>query len=64
MSRKTPKPEPKIWTYKGVNVHPASLNASGIRWWALTEDGQLRACSKEGMRQLINDLPRAAADNE
>ncbi len=42
----------KIWTYKGVNVYPAGLNASGIRWWAL--NGQLRADTKESMRQLIN----------
>lgn len=40
------------WTYKGVNVFPAELNGSGIRWTALG----LRANTKEGMRQLINNL--------
>lgn len=44
----------KIWTYKGINVHPAALNGNGIRWWALTPNGQLRAETKENMRKLIN----------
>lgn len=50
-----------IWTYKGVTVYPASLNSSGIRWYArclLDSAAQLnaynlRADTKQGMRQLI-----------
>ena len=44
----------KIWTYKDVLVHPAGINSAGIRWWAIVINGQnLRAQTKEGMRQLI-----------
>ncbi len=27
--------QPAMWTYKGVNVYPAELNGSGIRWYAV-----------------------------
>jgi hypothetical protein len=51
--------KPEIWTYKGVNVYPASLNSSGIRWTALMGVGQcLRADTKEGMRRLITKVKR------
>jgi len=43
------------WTYKGVNVYPAGLNSSGIRWYAYNGSGIcLRADSKQGMRNLIS----------
>lgn len=42
------------WKYKRVNVYPATLNSSGIRWYAREGWGYtLRADTKEGMRQLI-----------
>jgi hypothetical protein len=43
---------PKIWTYKGVNVYPAALNGSGIRWYTIAP--VRRADTKQSMRQLIN----------
>lgn len=46
-----------MWTYKGILVHRASANSTGIRWYArLRVDGAppvLRADTKQGMRQLI-----------
>lgn len=44
-----------MWTYKGVIVHPAALNSSGIRWYALSVNGGLRSDTKEGMRRLITE---------
>lgn len=42
------------WTYYGVTVHLAGINASGIRWWAILDSGQsLRADTKNGMRELV-----------
>ena len=43
------------WTYKGVNVDPAGINSSGIRWSALMPEagGYLKADTKAGMRELI-----------
>ena len=45
----------KIWKYMGVNVYPASTNSSGIRWYALTAKGILRADTKSGIRELIKE---------
>lgn len=42
-----------IRTYRGVHIHPAERNGSGIRWWALVEGQQLRADTLSGMRELI-----------
>lgn len=50
----------QIWQYKGVLVHPAALNGSGIRWWALTREGIMRSDTKAGMRSLITDLVKEA----
>lgn len=52
--------ERTIWEFKGVNVHPAGRNSSGIRWWAFVPVGHgqmdtLRADTKQSMRQLIRD---------
>lgn len=44
-----------MWTYKGIDVFGADLNASGIRWYARTPNGTLRADTKESMRHLINE---------
>jgi hypothetical protein len=45
---------PNPWAYKGVIVHPADRNSSGIRWYARIGSGRaLRADSKDGMRDLI-----------
>ncbi len=41
--------------YKGVNIHPAGRNASGIRWNALTDQGILRADTLAGLKQLIRE---------
>jgi hypothetical protein len=43
-----------VWTYKGISVFRADLNSSGIRWYARTPNGLLRADSKLSMKQLIN----------
>jgi hypothetical protein len=49
----------KTWTYKGVNVFPASVNASGIRWTARCNLGfALKADTKQGMKQLINEVQK------
>ncbi len=45
----------EMWTYKGVNVYPAEINSSGIRWYALGFGGTLKADTKESMRQLITE---------
>ncbi len=46
-----------MWTYRGVNVYPAGLNSSGIRWYALGYQlglgMTLKADTKAGMRELI-----------
>jgi Leu/Phe-tRNA-protein transferase len=44
-----------MWTYYGVDVFPADRNSSGIRWYARTPAGILRADTKESMRQLIRE---------
>lgn len=49
-----------VWTYKGINVHPASPNTSGVKWWALSSAGQLKSDTKQGMRELINHVLRSA----
>jgi len=46
---------PDMWTYKGIDVFPADLNTSGIRWYARTASGILRADSKASMRNLITE---------
>lgn len=43
-----------MWTYKGIDVFPADRNSSGIRWYARTQNGILKADTKQGMKQLIN----------
>ena len=44
-----------MWTYKGIDVFPADINSSGIRWYARMGIGiTLRADTKQGMRELIN----------
>lgn len=45
-----------MWTYKGVNVYQAGRNSSGIRWHALGNGSYLRSDTKQGMRELINDM--------
>jgi hypothetical protein len=48
------------WKYRGVDVYPYERNSSGIRWYARTASGMLRADSKQMMRFAINEL--AVAD--
>lgn len=47
-----------MWTYKGFDVFPADRNSSGIRWYCRTGSGEgiLRADSKDGMKELINEF--------
>ncbi len=47
----------KPWTYKGFTVWPAARNSSGIRWYAMFIPGigTVRADTKQGIRQLINE---------
>lgn len=47
------------WVYKGVDVYPASSNSSGVRWYARTDYGILRADTRDGMKQLIRDGQKA-----
>ena len=49
----------KPWRYKGINIDPAGVNGSGIRWNALTPWGILRADSKQSMRELVTDVMTA-----
>lgn len=50
----------KPWAYKGVFVQPHNFNSSGMRWMArMSWGGTLRADSKQGMRELINDVLEA-----
>lgn len=42
-----------MWTYKGIDVFRADMNTSGIRWYARTRWGVLRADTKASMRHLI-----------
>jgi hypothetical protein len=51
---------PQMWTYRGVDVFPSDRNSSGIRWYARTASGMLRADSKQMMRLAISEL--AVAD--
>jgi hypothetical protein len=44
-----------MWTYKGIDIFPADINGSGIRWYARTSDGMLRADSKASMRQAVTE---------
>jgi hypothetical protein len=50
----------RMWTYKGVDVFPADRNSSGIRWYArdYRASGVLRSDTRNGMKSLINDLPK------
>ena len=50
---------PQPWTYRGVDVFPADHNSSGIRWYARTSSGMLRADSKSMMRLAISRLAPA-----
>jgi hypothetical protein len=43
-----------MWTYKGIDVFRADINSSGIRWYARTPWGILRADTKQSMRELIS----------
>ena len=45
-----------MWTYKGIDIFRADPNCSGIRWYAWTDAGTLKADTKQGMRQLISDM--------
>ena len=49
----------KPWTYKGIDVYPADLNSSGIRWYARTPWGTLRTDTKQSMRELVTDVMAA-----
>jgi hypothetical protein len=47
-----------MWTYKGVNVYPADMHWSGIRWYARVpwdDTPILKAYSKESMKRLITE---------
>ena len=47
----------KTWEYKGIMIFPADRNAYGIRWTANSHKGlTLRSDTKQGMKDLINDL--------
>ena len=40
-------------TYRGVNIHEAAPNCSGIRYWASVNGQRLRADTLAGIRLLI-----------
>ena len=41
--------------FKGVAIHPAGINGSGIRWTASVNETRLRADTLAGIRALIAD---------
>lgn len=51
--------ERKMWDYKGLDVFPADINGSGIRWYARSPWGMLRADTKASMRELITSTLEA-----
>lgn len=42
-------------TYFGVNIYPADMNSSGIRWVATYEGEKLRADTLSGIKSLIKN---------
>lgn len=46
-------PGTEIRVYRGMYVHPAARNASGMRYWTIGPRGFLRADTLNGMRALI-----------
>lgn len=49
-------------TYRGINIHPDDgQNSMGLRWWALTPAGRLRASTLAGMRELIRHTQGATS---
>lgn len=42
-------------TYFGVNIYPAAMNSSGIRWMATYNGEKLRADTLAGIKSLIKD---------
>jgi hypothetical protein len=54
----------KRWSYYGINVYPAGVNGSGIRWYAMNAPGApgvLVADTKDGMRDLIKHYRQRGA---
>lgn len=49
------RPAPAPREYRGVMIHPAGLNSSGIRWTARYDGRALRADTLAGMRELIRE---------
>ena len=47
--------ERKPWRYKGFDIYPHDFNSMGLRWYARSPWGLLRADTKDGMRELINN---------
>lgn len=48
-----PSDPSKPRVYKGVIIHRASRNSSGIRWFAYTPSGRKMADTLDGIKQLI-----------
>jgi hypothetical protein len=49
-------PEREVHTYRGINIHPCAPNSSGMRWWALVGNQNLRADTLEGVKSLIREV--------
>ena len=43
----------KVHTYMGVNIYPAGVNSSGVRWHTIAPT--LRADTLAGIKQLIKE---------
>lgn len=44
-----------IRTYKNFTIYPCEYNASGMRYYAHTNNGTLRADTLQGIKNLINN---------
>ena len=42
--------------YKGITICRCNRNSSGMRWWALTDYGIIRADTLQGIKYLIRGL--------
>ncbi len=41
-------------SYRGILIHKAGSNSSGIRWTAFTQNGIVRADTLKGIKMLID----------
>jgi hypothetical protein len=54
-------PPPRV--YMGVIIHRTEINASGMRWYALTDNEGMRADTLAGIKRLIKASGTNPVDN-